>query len=111
MNLSVQTHLCASFQATPGVPDIKMSLVHIQADAEDVPTRFPEILFPGCVCFTHIGSLCVALRQTQAAVGHHSGITVVRMAMTLTSSQVKEKREKNGRYTESCAVKMSSIKY
>ena len=42
---------------------------------------------------THIVSLCVGLRQTQAAVGSHTGITVVCMAVTLTSGQMTERGE------------------
>lgn len=44
---------------------------------------------------THIISLCVAFRRTQTAVGSPTGITMVGMAMTLTSGQMTE-RERQG---------------
>lgn len=46
----------------------------------------------GNSCFnTHIVALCVALRRTQTAVGSQTGITMVGMAMTLTSGQKTER--------------------
>lgn len=41
---------------------------------------------------THIVALCVALRCTQTAVGSQTGITMVGMAMTLTSGQKTERQ-------------------
>lgn len=45
---------------------------------------------------THIVSLCVALRQTQTAIGRHIGVTVVGMSVTLTSGQMAKRRRDRG---------------